>query len=38
MQLNGLDLSAVKVGDVFFLPARDALMLILEGWAEPVEA
>jgi hypothetical protein len=34
--LNGLDLSKVEVGDVFFLPEPHAVMLILEGWAEPV--
>jgi len=36
--LNGLDLSGIKVGDIVSLPERDALMLILEGWAEPAEA
>jgi len=36
--LNGLDLSAMKVGDIVFLPERDAWMLILEGWAERVDA
>lgn len=35
--LNGLDLSAVKVGDVFYLPEEHAVMLIREGWAEPVD-
>jgi hypothetical protein len=34
--LNGLDLSKVEVGDVIFLPEPHAIMLIREGWAEPV--
>jgi hypothetical protein len=34
--LNGLDLSEVKVGDVIYLPVDQAVMLILEGWAERV--
>jgi len=34
--LNGLDLSRVEVGDVIFLPEPHAIMLIREGWAEPV--
>jgi hypothetical protein len=37
IRLNGVDLSAIKVGDVVDLPAHDAAMLILEGWAERVE-
>ncbi len=36
--LNGLDLSRINVGDIVFLPERDAVMLIREGWAERVEA
>jgi hypothetical protein len=36
--LNGIDLTHLKVGDVVYLPERAAMMLILEGWAEPVEA
>ena len=35
-QLNGVDLSLFKVGDVVRLPERDAMMLVLEGWAELV--
>ena len=35
--LNGLDLSRINVGDIVFLPERDAVMLIREGWAERVE-
>ena len=35
-QLNGLDLSRVRVGDVLELSERDAAMLIREGWAERV--
>jgi hypothetical protein len=35
--LNGLDLSEVKVGDVIYLAMEHAVMLILEGWAEPIE-
>ena len=34
--LNGLDLSGVKVGDVIYLPEEHAAMLIREGWAERV--
>ena len=36
-RVNGVDLSKVHVGDSLQLPARDAAMLIAEGWAEPVE-
>ena len=36
--LNGLDLSRINVGDIVVLPERDAWMLILEGWAERVDA
>ena len=36
--LNGLDLSRINVGDIVFLPERDAVMLIREGWAERVDA
>ena len=32
--LNGVDLSLVKVGDVIYLPEKTALMLLEEGWAE----
>ena len=38
IRLNDVDLSALKVGDVVFLPEPDAEMLILEGWAERVDA
>jgi hypothetical protein len=37
MRLNGIDLSAIEVGDVVEMPERDAAMLIREGWAERVE-
>ncbi len=33
--LNGLDLSALCVGDVIELPDSAARMMIAEGWAEP---
>ena len=36
--LNGVDVSALKVGDVLELPDSAARMLIAEGWAEPVAA
>jgi hypothetical protein len=35
--LNGLDLSAVKVGDVIYLAMEQATMLIREGWAERLD-
>jgi hypothetical protein len=35
--LNGVDLSQVAVGNCFDLPAREARMLIYEGWAEQIE-
>jgi hypothetical protein len=35
--LNGLDLSAVKVGDVIYLAEEHAEMLIREGWAERMD-
>ena len=37
LQLNGLDLSGIKLGEVVFLPEADAVMLLREGWAERVE-
>jgi hypothetical protein len=37
LRLNGLDLSAINVGDVVFLPEADAVMLLREGWAERVD-
>ena len=36
--LNGLDLSAVKVGYVIDPPEKYAAMLISEGWAERLDA
>jgi hypothetical protein len=33
--LNGVDLSAFRVGDVRELPNASAAMLIAEGWGEP---
>lgn len=36
LRLNGVDLAALNVGDVVFLPEPDAQMLIREGWAERV--
>jgi hypothetical protein len=35
--LNGVDLSQAHMGDTLDLPARDAHMLVAEGWAEPAE-
>lgn len=35
--LNGVDLSKVRVGDCFDLPATHASVLMAEGWAELVE-
>jgi hypothetical protein len=34
--LNGVDVSALKVGDVIELPDAAAHMLVAERWAEPV--
>jgi hypothetical protein len=34
--LDGVDLRKRRVGDTFALRARDALLLIAEGWAEAV--
>ena len=36
--LNGLDVSALRVGDVIELLDSAAAMMIAEGWAEPVSA
>lgn len=36
--LNGIDLSHAEVGDVIEVPPRDAEVLILEGWAVPLDA
>jgi hypothetical protein len=33
--INGIDLSKAHTGDTLDLPARDASMLMAEGWAEP---
>jgi hypothetical protein len=33
--INGVDLSHNDVGDRMPLPARDARLLVAEGWAEP---
>ena len=35
--IDGIDLSAFRVGDVLHLPWRSAWMLIAEGWAEMIE-
>ena len=35
--LNGIDLSQAHTGDTLDLPARDAHMLVAEGWAELAE-
>ena len=35
--LDGIDLSRYVKGDTLDLPAREAEMLMLEGWAEPVD-
>lgn len=35
--LNGIDLSHFQKGDTLDLPARDAQMLLAEGWAELAE-
>ena len=35
--LNGIDLSRYQQGDTLDLPARDADMLVAEGWAERTE-
>jgi hypothetical protein len=34
--INGIDLSSVDAGDQLELSARDADILIAEGWAAPV--
>jgi hypothetical protein len=33
--INGVDLARCEVGDILRLPARDAALLIAEGWASP---
>ena len=35
--INGIDLASVRVGDTVELNPRQAVLLIREGWAEPVE-
>ena len=35
--VNGVDISAINLGDVIELPPRSAAMLIAEGWAEPAD-
>jgi hypothetical protein len=35
--LNGIDLTKVCVGDVVDLKTRHAVLLVAEGWAEPVK-
>jgi hypothetical protein len=35
--IDGIDLSASRVGDVLHLPWRGAWLLIAEGWAEMIE-
>jgi hypothetical protein len=35
--LNGIDLSHAHIGDTLDLPARDANLLVAEGWAEPAD-
>jgi hypothetical protein len=35
--IDGVDLSASRVGQVLHLPWRDAWLLIAEGWAEMIE-
>ena len=34
--LNGLDVSALRVGDIIELPNSAATMMIAKGWAEPM--
>ena len=36
--LNGIDVSALRVGDVIELPDSAARMMVAEGWAEPEAA
>lgn len=37
-RIDGIDLSGRSVGDVLDLPDREALCLIAEGWALPLDA
>ncbi len=36
-RINGVDLTKVQVGDSLDLPARDARILIAEGWAQLID-
>jgi hypothetical protein len=36
-RINGVDLTKVQVGDALDLPARDARILIAEGWAQLID-
>jgi len=36
--IDGVDLSRWSVGELMRLEVREALLLIAEGWAEPVQA
>ena len=36
-KIDGVDLSAFRVGDVLHLPFRSAWLLMAEGWAEMIE-
>jgi hypothetical protein len=35
--IDGVDLTEYDVGDVITVPARSARLLLLEGWAEPID-
>jgi hypothetical protein len=35
--INGIDLASISVGDVVELKFPEAVLLIREGWAEPLE-
>jgi hypothetical protein len=37
-EIDGIDLSAHRVGEVFDIPGEEAALLIAERWAEPVRA
>jgi hypothetical protein len=36
-RINGIDLSRVRTGEELDLPAREAQLLIAEGWAAPID-
>ena len=36
--IDGVDLSQVRAGDTLDLSPRDALILVAEGWALPIQA